>query len=132
MTDKTKLIVVCNPGNPTGAKLPASKVKELVQFAQDYNLFMISDEIYSSIVFDAPHACAGSFEPQFFSEATREDSRLAVVSGVSKAYAMTGFRVGWTRCAPSLVTQMTKLQVLSSHLSAALIYRPYILSKPLY
>jgi aspartate/methionine/tyrosine aminotransferase len=65
-------------------------------------------EIYGDITFDAPHTCAAEFDPS--EGVTGAESHLAVVSGVSKSYAMTGYRVGWARCSPQMARCVSKLQ----------------------
>lgn len=104
ITEKTKLL---SPGNPTGAFIPPQLTKDIVQMALEKNIFVISDEIYSDIIFDGKvYESAAKFDTC----STPEESRVAVVSGVSKGYAMTGFRVGWTRASPIIIDAMTKLQ----------------------
>jgi len=111
-TSKTKCIVLCNPSNPTGAALPTAFVRDIMAFARSKGIYVISDEIYSEIMFDQEHACAARFEnhDEIKSALPGEESNLAVVSGMSKAFSMTGFRVGWTRCSPQLAAVMTKIQ----------------------
>lgn len=65
-------------------------------------------EIYGDITFDAPHTCAAEFETKYSPHGM--ESHIAVVSGVSKSFAMTGFRIGWTRCSPQLKDCITKIQ----------------------
>jgi len=107
MTKKTKVIVLCSPGNPTGAVLSPHLTQQIIQLASERGIFVISDEIYSDIVFDGTaFTSAAAFDPA----SIIDESRVAVVSGVSKGYAMTGFRVGWTRASPIIVEAMSKLQ----------------------
>eukprot|EP01032_Pedospumella_encystans_P013667 gene13667-15720_t len=106
VTPHTKCIILCNPGNPTGATYPHELLKRIVHWAHARGIFVISDEIYSDIVFDAPHTSAAQLE----GDSLVNSDLLAIVSGVSKGYAMTGYRVGWTRCSPTLAAQLTKIQ----------------------
>ena len=81
VTSRTKCIVICNPGNPTGACFDRKLVGDIVRFAKRNNLFLISDEIYGGITFDpTEHVCAAEFEDPN----DAETSSLIVVSGVSK------------------------------------------------
>ena len=101
---RTKAILICNPGNPTGASYSMGLMENMMKLAEKYDLFVISDEIYAEVVFDAPHASACLFQ-----RGDVNNSKLAVISGVSKSYAMTGFRVGWTRTSAEIVENMSKL-----------------------
>lgn len=103
ISSKTKAIVLCNPGNPTGAVMPNALIEEVIKLANERDVFVISDEIYSDIIFD---------RKKFTSAAAYdiESNRLATVSGVSKGYAMTGYRVGWIRSSKIIIDTITKLQ----------------------
>ncbi len=101
---RTKGILICNPGNPTGVSYNMDLMEQMIQLARKHDLFVISDEIYAEIVFDSPHTSACLFQ-----EKDINTSKLAVISGVSKSYAMTGFRVGWTRASAEIVENMSKL-----------------------
>jgi len=104
ITDRTKLLILCNPGNPTGAVYPKQLLDQILQMAVDRGLYIISDEIYSQIVFDKSQPFTSALE------LLGDHPNLAVVSGVSKAYAMCGYRVGWTRASKTIVENLTKLQ----------------------
>ena len=88
ITPKTKCILLCNPGNPTGAAYTHELYASIIKLAKQHNLFVISDEIYSEISFDSPHVSAMDFLDD--NGDNNELSNIAVISGVSKAYAMTG------------------------------------------
>jgi len=83
---RTRLLVMNSPANPTGAVLPEDVVAALVAIAREHDLHLLSDECYEKIVFDARHVSAGAFDT---------DGRVVSVFSFSKAYAMTGWRVGW-------------------------------------
>ena len=88
LTDRTRMLILCSPNNPTGSVYNRKQLEELVEVLRDFpNVIVLSDEIYSSLSYqgDAP-GMAGFPELQ---------DRLIVVNGVSKAYAMTGYRIGW-------------------------------------
>jgi aspartate aminotransferase/aminotransferase len=98
---RTKLLLLCTPSNPTGQVYDAALMKELMAFARRRDLWVLSDEIYGEIVFDQEHESALSHD---------EDGRSLIVSGMSKTYAMTGYRVGFTRGRPEYIELAAKLQ----------------------
>ncbi|MBD3257132.1 aminotransferase class I/II-fold pyridoxal phosphate-dependent enzyme [candidate division GN15 bacterium] len=88
----TKAIVVNSPNNPSGAIFPEELIGQLVEFCETKGIYLIMDDIYHQLYF-------GSNKPVSvykFAKNQSDASRLVVVNGVSKAYAMTGFRIGWT------------------------------------
>ena len=102
VSERTKCLLVCSPSNPTGQVNGADLTRDLVDFARRHDLWLLSDEIYSEIVFDGvPHSSAVNFDT---------DERVLLVTGMSKAYAMTGFRVGFTRASVEYVEMASKLQ----------------------
>lgn len=101
ITPRTKALLINSPGNPTGAVFPPELLQELVNLCREYDLYLISDEIYEHIVFDQPHTSAARFDP---------DGRVITVSGFSKGYAMTGWRVGYTVSPLPVAQVITKLQ----------------------
>lgn len=100
ISTKTKMIITCNPGNPTGAVWPAETVKAVVELAAKHDLYVLSDEIYEELVFDGEHVPAATFD---------DDNRVITVSGFSKTYAMTGWRLGWAIADPSLLQMINKM-----------------------
>jgi aspartate aminotransferase len=84
---KTRLILVNSPSNPTGAVLDQSALMEICDLAEDHNLFVISDEIYEKIIYDHTHLSIGSLPGM--------EDRTVTINGFSKAYAMTGWRLGY-------------------------------------
>lgn len=88
----TKAIVVNSPNNPSGAVYSAELIGELVEFCEKKNIYLIMDDIYHKLVFDGVKAPS----VYDFARDDSDNSPLIVVNGVSKAYAMTGFRIGWT------------------------------------
>ncbi len=101
VTAKTKLLVLCSPSNPTGQVYDAHLMRDLMTLAGKRDLYVMSDEIYGDIVFDGQHTSALSYD---------DDGRSLIVSGVSKSYAMTGYRVGFTRASTNYIELATKLQ----------------------
>lgn len=100
ITPRTKILVVCNPSNPTGAVFPAATVEALVHLARKHDLYLISDEIYEALVFDGEHVPAARYD---------EDGRVVTISGFSKTYAMTGWRLGYAIANPELVSLAGKM-----------------------
>ena len=87
LTPKTRMIILCSPNNPTGSVYSATELEALGTVLRDYpEVYILADEIYNEIIYtDAP---------SMSSFADLED-RLIIINGVSKAYAMTGYRIGW-------------------------------------
>ena len=104
INDKTKLIMLNSPCNPTGTSYPPELLNQLARIATDRGVHILSDEIYERLIYE------GS---EFKSIATFGDDIRAntiTVNGVSKAYAMTGWRIGWTLSSPEVAKAMEKLQ----------------------
>ncbi len=93
-THRLKAMLLGYPSNPTGATLPVSVVQDLVDYADKHNLFILSDEIYDRLVYDGSHTCVASLP------GARD--RTILLNGFSKAYAMTGWRIGYA-CGPAAV-----------------------------
>ena len=98
VTDKTKLIILTSPSNPTGAVYSREELQKIAEFAVERDLLIMSDEIYSTLVYDGIEAVS----PASLSDEALE--RTIVVSGFSKAYSMTGWRLG-TLCAPDAIAK---------------------------
>ncbi|HOG28100.1 MAG TPA: aminotransferase class I/II-fold pyridoxal phosphate-dependent enzyme [Vicinamibacterales bacterium] len=93
VTPKTRLIVLCNPNNPTGARVPAGDLDEICRIAGRVGAWVLSDEIYRGAELDGAETPSvwGRYE------------RVVVTSGLSKAYGLPGLRVGWIVSAPEVV-----------------------------
>jgi aspartate aminotransferase len=102
----TKAVILNSPNNPSGVMYPADFVAEMVEFCEKKNLWLIMDDLYNRLVFDGQKAP----NPYEFAQDTGESSRLVIVQGVSKMYAMTGFRIGWAVGNRELVEAMTNIQ----------------------
>jgi aspartate aminotransferase len=102
----TKAVILNSPNNPSGVMYPAEFVAEIVEFCEKKNLWLIMDDLYNRLVFDGLKAP----NPYEFAKDQGEASRLVVVQGVSKMYAMTGFRIGWAVGNRELVEAMTNIQ----------------------
>ena len=101
ITPKTKLLLLCSPSNPTGQVHNLELTAALMDVARRHDLWVIADEIYGEIVFDDEHVSCASHDP---------DERVLLVTGMSKSYAMTGYRVGFTRACREYVELASKLQ----------------------
>lgn len=101
ITDKTKVLVMPFPNNPTGAIMTREELEELVPVIIEKDIFVISDEIYSALTYKGEHCSIGSLPGM--------KERTIVINGFSKAFAMTGWRLGYA-CGPKeIISQMTKL-----------------------
>jgi aspartate aminotransferase len=102
ITQKTKMIVVNTPGNPTGTVLTKESLRTVADLCEDYDLVALSDEIYEKLIYEKEH----------LSLATLGDmgQRTVTVNGFSKAYAMTGWRLGYAIAPPAIARQMLKVQ----------------------
>ncbi len=101
-TARTKAVIINSPGNPTGSALERPALKEIAALALSRGLWVISDEIYEKLVYDG-------FQPQSIAALGSEIAAQTVtISGSSKAYAMTGWRIGYA-CAPLAVIQAMSL-----------------------
>ncbi|WP_394926742.1 aminotransferase class I/II-fold pyridoxal phosphate-dependent enzyme [uncultured Robinsoniella sp.] len=101
ITEKTKILVLPFPNNPTGAVMSRTDLEEIAEVIIEKDLFVLSDEIYSELSYDGDHVSIASLPGM------RE--RTITINGFSKAYAMTGWRLGYV-CAPEEITaQMTKI-----------------------
>ncbi len=98
---RTKAILIGYPSNPTGAIMPRDELAQIADIADEYNLIVISDEIYGRLVYDVDHVC--------FASLPRMRDRTILLSGFSKAYAMTGWRIGYAAANHQIIEAMTKI-----------------------
>lgn len=101
ITERTKLLVLPFPNNPTGACLRESELRELASVLAETNICVLSDEIYAELTYGSRHVSIAAIEGM------RE--RTVVVNGFSKAYAMTGWRLGYTLAPEWITKQMAKV-----------------------
>ena len=100
-TDKTKVLIMPFPNNPTGSIMTAEDLKPVVDFIIEHDIYVISDEIYSELTYTEKHVSIASFPGM--------KDRTILIDGFSKSFAMTGWRLGFC-CGPELIIkQMTKL-----------------------
>jgi aspartate aminotransferase len=104
ITNKTKAVILNSPNNPSGGVISYEQLKELCEVLKDTNIWLISDEIYEKLLFgDAKH-----YSPAAISNDMRD--RTIVISGASKGYAMTGWRVGVVAANKEIIAGLNKLQ----------------------
>jgi aminotransferase len=101
ITPKTKALLIASPNNPTGAVIDHERLTAIAAVAEEHNLVVISDEIYDRLIYGTEHVC--------FSSLPGMRRRTIVLQGFSKAYAMTGWRVGYAAGPADLVSEMRKL-----------------------
>gem|GEM_PF-19618 len=106
ITPKTKAIIINSPNNPTGLLYPESFIAEMVQYCEKNDIYLFIDDIYHRLIFDnkRPISC---FD---YTDVATDNSKLILINGVSKQYAMTGFRIGWAVANRELIKIMAKLQ----------------------
>ena len=101
ITDKTKILILPYPNNPTGAIMEQKDLEEIAEVIKEKNLLVMSDEIYSALTYKGNHVSIASLPGM--------KERTILINGFSKAYAMTGWRLGYA-CAPAeIIEQMTKI-----------------------
>jgi aminotransferase len=101
VTDRTKAILIGYPNNPTGAVMEKHELAEIAEVAQNHDLLVVSDEIYDRLVYGIKHTCFASLPGM--------KERTILMGGFSKAYAMTGWRVGYAAARPEIIEAMTKV-----------------------
>jgi len=105
ITPKTKMIILNTPSNPTGGVLPVQTIKAIAEIAIKNDIMMMSDEIYESIIYEGKHLSIASLPGMF--------ERTITISGLSKTYAMTGWRLGWAIAPEIDIKNINKLQTHS-------------------
>ncbi len=102
ITKKTKAIMICSPSNPTGRMIPANELEKIAEVVKKYQLWCLSDEVYCELVYENhKHISIGSFPGM-------KDYAI-ILNGFSKAFAMTGWRIGYVSCSADLMEQIFKL-----------------------
>lgn len=90
-SSRTKVFMLCSPSNPTGAVLTKAELEDIGRWCHAKGIWLLMDEVYSRLMFDG-----STRAPSVLEAAPELGDRVVIVSGVSKTYAMTGWRVGWT------------------------------------
>lgn len=102
VTPRTKMIILNTPSNPTGTVIPKDVLKQIADIAIRHDIMVMSDEIYESIIYEGKHASIAALPDMF--------ERTIIVSGLSKTYAMTGWRLGWAIASEAHIANLNKLQ----------------------
>lgn len=104
ITPRTKAIIICTPNNPTGAVYSEESLRRLARLAVEHDFFIVADEIYEKLVYDgAKHFSVASISPEV-------KERTVTVNGFSKAYAMTGWRIGYAAARPDVIKGIMAVQ----------------------
>ncbi|KYK38031.1 MAG: pyridoxal phosphate-dependent aminotransferase [Theionarchaea archaeon] len=105
ITDKTKVVVINSPANPTGSIIPEKYLREIADIAIKNDLLVLTDEIYEKLIYDESHFSILSV-PEM-------KERCVLVNGFSKAYAMTGWRIGYAAGCKEIIEKMGNIQAYS-------------------
>ncbi len=108
LTDKTRAVILNSPSNPTGMVYTKEELQAIADFAVKNDLYVISDEIYEHLIYEGTHVSIASFGEEI-------KARTIIINGVSKTYAMTGWRIGFAAAAPEIAKVMANVQ---SHASS--------------
>lgn len=104
VSSKTKLLILCNPSNPTGTVYTIEELKALAEIVKRNNFYVISDEIYEKLIYD---------DLDFISFASLDEGikkRTILVNGLSKSFAMTGWRIGYAAASEEIISAMNRIQ----------------------
>ena len=101
ITEKTKMVVLPFPNNPTGAVMSADELRVIAELVKKHDLFVMSDEIYSELSYQGKHVSIASLPGMA--------ERTVVINGFSKSFAMTGWRLGYAAAPREIISQMTKI-----------------------
>lgn len=101
VTPRTKVLLIGYPNNPTGAIMPKQELAAIAKFAKKHDLIVISDEIYAALTYAGTHTC--------FASLPEMRDRTILLNGFSKAYAMTGWRIGYALANPDFIAAMNKI-----------------------
>ncbi|WP_159500599.1 pyridoxal phosphate-dependent aminotransferase [Microbacterium sp. 18062] len=97
ITPRTKAVILNTPSNPTGRVCTADELARLCELARQFDLVLVSDEVYARLVFQGEHVSPAAIAPE----------RTIVINGLSKSHAMTGWRLGWLAGPPAIVRKAT-------------------------
>lgn len=103
ITSKTKLLIICNPSNPTGTLYSKEELEALSEIVLKYNLFVLSDEIYEKLIYDKKFTSFASVNKKI-------KPKTIIVNGISKSYAMTGWRLGYVAAKENIINAINKIQ----------------------
>ena len=118
ITNKTRILVLNYPNNPTGAVIPGDVLDRIAEIATRYNLIVLSDEVYDSFSFERPHESIYTRNSM--------DDRTLVIKSFSKTYAMTGWRIGYSFGPENIISQMIKVVNYSTSCASSIGQRAAI------
>lgn len=101
ITERTRVVVLPYPNNPTGAIMERHNLEDIAQVLREHNILIVSDEIYSELTYGTKHVSIASIEGMY--------ERTLVINGFSKSFAMTGWRLGYVAGHPVLIAALTKI-----------------------
>jgi aminotransferase len=101
ITPRSKVLILCFPNNPTGSIMAEADLRAIAQVAIEHDLFVISDEIYAELTYEGKHVSIASLPGM--------KERTILVSGMSKAFAMTGWRIGYAAAPEEILKEMVKI-----------------------
>lgn len=104
ISKRTKLLILCNPSNPAGSTYSKEELEEIAKIVEENNFYVVSDEIYEKIIYDPNEFVS------FASISERIKERTIVINGLSKSYAMTGWRIGYAAGPEHLIQAMNRIQ----------------------
>jgi aspartate aminotransferase len=108
LSPRTKAVILCSPSNPTGAAYPAAALQPLLDVLADHSCWIIVDEIYAELVYDGFEYVSAAKLAEVMGP--KLEGRVIVVDGVSKQYAMTGWRIGWSISPPHVARKLQMVQ----------------------
>jgi len=111
VSERTRVMIVNSPANPTGGMLTREDWQVIIDLAMEYGFWVLSDEIYSRIIYEGEHVGVMHFPEAF--------DRVVLLDGHSKTYAMTGWRLGYACCNKELAGYLTKLMTNANSCAAA-------------
>lgn len=121
LTDKSKMVIICNPCNPTGRVFTEEEIQTLADFVDEHDLLLVADEIYEKLIYDGHrHISVGAIE--------KVKDRVITLNGFSKGYAMTGWRLGYSVASASLTKVMMKMQESTVTTSAAMVQKAAVVA----
>ena len=104
ITSKTKALILNSPSNPTGMVYSEAELRAIAEVIVDHDIFVVADEIYEKLIYDGKkHVSIASFNEEI-------KKRTIIINGVSKSYAMTGWRIGFTAAVPEITKVMANMQ----------------------
>jgi aspartate aminotransferase len=112
ITPKTKAIILNSPSNPTGSVMNKEDIKAIAEIADDHGIYLISDEVYEKIIFDKKHTSPGKY-----------CENAITINGLSKSYAMTGFRIGYVAANSEIIEELLKIHQYTTACASSMIQK---------